>query len=257
MWRVVGTSVIGESHLKGQRPCQDYSDYLRCRIGGDPALVIGVSDGAGSAAYSQLGSQEAIGALLRQVAASVRPIADIRREDVQAWIANALAHLNYVADRERIKTKEMACTALVAILGKQHAVFAQIGDGAWIAEANGIIGAVTWPQTGEFANETKFITSPDALDSLQFTSCPTRLTSVAGFTDGIQALGLNLAAKAVHAGFFRPMFAALGECDDETSLLSPLISFLSSDRVNERTDDDKTLILARQVPADGTQDEPS
>ena len=163
--------------------------------------------------------------------------------------------MKLVAGREKIETKELACTLLVAVLGEQHAVFGQIGDGAWIAEKSGVFGAVTWPQNGEFANETRFITSPDALDSLQFQNCPKALTSAAGFTDGVQALALNLAAKNVHSPFFQPMFAALGECDDETSLLSPLISFLSSDRVNERTDDDKTLVLARRVATEQIRDE--
>ena len=255
MWRAIGKSVIGTSHLKGQLPCQDYSDYLRCQIGGESVLVIGVSDGAGSAAFSQLGSQEAVGALLRQAASCESRVADISREDIQDWFSNALAHLKSVADRDKIEVKDLACTVLVALLGERHAVFAQIGDGAWIAEVNGVLGAVTWPQNGEFANETKFITSPDALDSMQFQKCSSPLTAAAGFTDGIQALALNLAAKNVHAPFFQPMFAALGECEDETSLLSPLISFLSSDRVNERTDDDKTLVLARRVATDQIRDE--
>ena len=46
------------------------------------------------------------------------------------------------------------------------------------------------------------------------------------------------------------MFAALKDCEDETSLLSPLINLLESERVNERTDDDRTLVLARRVVAD-------
>ena len=249
MWKAVGKSVIGASHLRGQVPCQDSSDYLRCQIDGEAALIIGISDGAGSAAHSHLGLQEAVAALMRQAASFKRAIADITREDVRTWLANTLAHLTAVAEREKIEIKDLACTVLVAVLGDRHAVFAQIGDGAWIVETNGVFGAVTWPQNGEFANETKFITSPDALDSLQFQQCCEPLTAAAGFTDGVQALALDLAAKSVHAPFFESMFAALRDCEDETSLLSPLISFLSSDRVNERTDDDKTLVLARRVVA--------
>lgn len=139
--------------MRGQLPCQDFSDYLRCHIGGEAALVIGISDGAGSAALSHLGSQEAVAALLRQATSCERAIADISREDVPTWFASTLAHLKEVADRKKIETKDLACTVLVAVLGERHAVFAQIGDGAWIAETNGVFGAVTWPQNGEFANE--------------------------------------------------------------------------------------------------------
>lgn len=255
MWRVIGKSIVGTSHLKGRLPCQDYSDYLRCQFGGESVLIVGVSDGAGSAALSHLGSQETVSTLLRQAASCERPLADISREDVQGWFGNSLAHLKSVAENEQIEVKDLACTALLAVLGETHALFAQIGDGAWIAETNGIFGAVTWPQNGEFANETKFLTSPDALDSIQFQKCSFPLTAVAGFTDGIQSLALNLGARSVHIPFFQPMFGALRDCDDETSLLSPLISFLSSDQVNERTDDDKTIVLARRVAAQGIPDD--
>jgi len=255
MWRVIGKSVVGTSHLKGQLPCQDFSDYLRCQIGGEPVLIVGVSDGAGSAALSHIGSQEAVSALLRQAASCERPVLEISREDVQGWFANSLAHLKSVAEREKIEVRDLACTSLLAVLGEGHAVFAQIGDGAWIAETSGVFGAVTWPQNGEFANETKFITSPGALDSMEFEKCSNSLTAAAGFTDGIQALTLNMGARSVHIPFFQPMFAALADCDDETSLLSPLINFLSSERVNERTDDDKTLVLARRVTVRQIHDE--
>jgi len=192
---------------------------------------------------------------LRQAASCERPLPDINREDVRGWFAHSLDHLKLVAEREKIEVRDLACTVLLAVLGEGHAVFAQIGDGAWIAETNGVLGAVTWPQNGEFANETNFITSPDALDSMQFQKCSTPLTAAAGFTDGIQALALHIGSRSVHIPFFQPMFAALADSDDETSLLSPLINFLSSERVNERTDDDKTLVLARRVAVHQIRDE--
>src|SRR6266581_4656735 len=111
MWRVIGRSVVGTSHLKGQLPCQDFSDYLRCEIGGEPVLIVGVSDGAGSAALSHLGSQEAVSALLRQAASCERPVPDISREDIQGWFANSLAHLKSLAEREKIEVRDLACTA--------------------------------------------------------------------------------------------------------------------------------------------------
>jgi serine/threonine protein phosphatase PrpC len=255
MWKAIGNSVAGTSHEKAGVPCQDYSRCLPSQIGGELVMVIGISDGAGSASLSHMGSEEVVGLLLRQATSCDRALAEIGEKDVRNWFANAQAHLKSVAEREKLDPRDFACTALLAILGDQHAVFAQIGDGAWIAEASGALGAVTWPQSGEFANETKFITSPDALDSLQFQKCTTALTAAAGFTDGIQTLALNLAARTAHAPFFEGMFGALRDCPDETSLLSPLISFLSSEPVNQRTDDDKTLVLARRAASKTAESE--
>ena len=99
-------------------------------------MIIGVSDGAGSAMFSHIGSQETIGALLRLAASCERPLPEISRDEVQGWFAQTLAHLKLVAERETIELRDLACTVLLAVLGERHAVFAQIGDGAWIAETN-------------------------------------------------------------------------------------------------------------------------
>ena len=81
------------------------------------------------------------------------------------------------------------------------------------------------------------------------------MIAVAGFTDGIETMALSIGDKTVHTPFFERMFTELERCDDETCLHSPLINFLSSERVNERTDDDKTLVLARRVVANQTGNE--
>jgi hypothetical protein len=254
MWKAVGKSVIGTAHEKGEIPCQDFSDYWQCRLGDEKALIIGISDGAGSATLSHVGSKEAIGFIMRQVTLFEESTAHITREHVQGWFAKTLEHLQETAKREQLESKELACTLLLAILGKNHAVFAQIGDGAWVMEKNETVHPVTWPYNGEFANETKFITSADAFEFLQFQKLDEPLTAVAGFTDGIQALALNYADKSVHVPFFAPIFTALRDCEDQTSLLSPLIHFLSSEKVNERTDDDKTLVVAGQCASKDSDD---
>jgi hypothetical protein len=64
-------------------------------------------------------------------------------------------------------------------------------------------------------------------------------------SDGLQRLALDLARGRPYPPFFRPMFAALRDQDPD-SLLGPLVEFLSSPRVNARTDDDKTLTLSRR-----------
>ena len=228
--------------------------YMRCQIAGQPITIAAIADGAGSASFSHLAAEEVVKILLRQAASTTCSVADISRDVVQAWFANAQLHLQEVAALQKIELAELDCTALLALLAEDDMVFAQIGDGAWIAEKDGIFGAVTWPQNGEFANETIFITSPSVADLMQFQRCRGPLTSAAGFTDGLQALALDIATKTAHPPFFGSMLAALRDCEDETSLLSPLITFLSSERVNQRTDDDKTLLLAQRLPAEKSHD---
>ena len=56
-WRFAHASVVGSSHLRNGTPCQDASACEYVAEAGGAALVAVVSDGAGSAPYSQFASQ--------------------------------------------------------------------------------------------------------------------------------------------------------------------------------------------------------
>ena len=55
-----------------------------------------------------------------------------------------------------------------------------------------------------------------------------------------------MAANTPHDPFFAPFYKVLSSVGEgkEDELTAALVDFLNSDRVNERTDDDKTLALA-------------
>ena len=71
--------------------------------------------------------------------------------------------------------------------------------------------------------------------------------------DGLQMLALSYAKKVAHQPFFTPMFAALRKVEDPQELIVPMRQWLDSTAVNQRTDDDKTLILATRVMANAEQ----
>src|SRR5262245_45254294 len=66
-WRVLGASVVGTSHRKVDKPCQDAHAY---RVLPDGALLV-VADGAGSAEYSEEGARLAVDTALNALTASV------------------------------------------------------------------------------------------------------------------------------------------------------------------------------------------
>jgi Protein phosphatase 2C len=109
------------------------------------------------------------------------------------------------------------------------------------------------------ANQTNFITQDNALEILEFELEERCIDEIAMFTDGIERLVLDLQEKTVHAPFFRTLFgwllktepAAVGE---EISASEVVSRYLGSKQINDRTDDDKTLILASCRPAPTTQD---
>jgi hypothetical protein len=244
MWKAVGTSVAGTSHVELNVPCQDYSAYARVIIGSAPALIIAIADGAGSARLSHLGAQEAVAHLLRTIPLGLRSAFDIDEYLARQWLNDTRAHLENISSQQGCELRDLGSTILVAILTDSVSFFVQIGDGAWIVEHGGEYLAPTWPADGEYVNETTFLTSPNWAESIKYQVVAGTLSAAAGFTDGLQRLALEFDSRSVYAPFFEPLFRVLRGADDENSLIAPLIEFLSSDRIAERTDDDKTLVLA-------------
>jgi hypothetical protein len=171
------------------------------------------------------------------------------REAVMRWYRETRAALEQEAGWREQTLRQVACTLLLAVIGEAAARFAQIGDGAIVILDGENYRPVFWPQSGEYANTTNFLTDASWETSFTFAAEDARVDELAVMTDGLQALSLDYAAKAAYSPFFSPMFRPLREAPGGASLLKPLREFLDSPRINERTDDDKTLILATRVPS--------
>jgi hypothetical protein len=144
--------------------------------------------------------------------------------------------------------RDFACTLLVAIVAKAQFTFWQIGDGAICFKVRGAdsFNYAFWPAKGEYANVTEFVTDAKADERLQFDTGKGCIVDIAVFSDGLERLALNFKSEEVHDAFFTGLFPYLhrrspGYSDE---IAKQMTVFLSSERVNERTDDDKTLILA-------------
>jgi hypothetical protein len=126
----------------------------------------------------------------------------------------------------------------------------QIGDGAIVARCGERYEALTWPESGEYVNTTRFLTDSDVDQHIQYALLAYPVRNIALLTDGLQGLALHFASHTAHAPFFTPFFDALrAQPDEEWQHLSHAIaSSLDSPMVNARTDDDKTLIVATYVP---------
>ena len=76
------------------------------------------------------------------------------------------------------------------------------------------------------------------------------VTALAVMTDGLIRLAMNLVTNEPHIPFFQPLLAFAAQLENEQKGQEQMASLLASERVNERTDDDKTLVLVArpQVP---------
>ncbi len=255
-WRYAYASVTGTSHEKTGSVCQDAGSCRVVETSGGPVLLAMASDGAGSARRSEEGARLAVAQFLDDFGAACREhgIAAIDRTFILGWLAKLRRRIVARAARAGIRSGEFACTALGAVVADDRAVFFQIGDGAIVVSRRhrpGEYDWVFWPQHGEFANTTNFVTQNDAARALEIEVRPGPFDEVALFTDGIERLVLDLKGKTAHAPFFRPLFGWLaGTKPPLTSETSPaLAQYLGSKQVCDRTDDDKTLVMATRRPA--------
>lgn len=172
-------------------------------------------------------------------------------EDMPArWLLEIQNRLASVAAEISTTPRDLASTLLGAVVGPLDALFLQIGDGAIVVDADGSYEPVFWPQAGEYAGTTHFVTDSSAEANLMTQRLSRGVSKIAMFTDGLERLALRFASREAHAPFFEPLFAALNNSDDPESLADPLSVFLNSAAVNERTDDDKTLLLALRAKND-------
>lgn len=253
-WRYVYASVPGVAHLAGGIDCQDAcAVQLLPASERGPILIMAAADGAGSAIQGGIGAELACRTVLAECAARVLdPTAmEWARGDAEALLASVRAALLRRAAEENRPVREFACTLLGAVVATDRALFLQIGDGAIVIDAGAHYRPVFWPQTGEYANETRFVTDPDATARMESAILTEPVTDIALLSDGLQPLALHYRSQQAHAPFFQPMFQHLSEhpepgCPEGLTLA--LERFLASPAINQRTHDDKTLILATRRP---------
>ena len=250
-WRVVNASVRGTSHAKTGQPCQDSVYHVVEPSNG--ALIAAVADGAGSAELSQVGSQVAVRSSVEAARTSLlhtsaRGVGEGYLRDVaraSAFIARS--RVESEARRRGRHARELATTLIFVVCVGGVLASAQIGDGAAvIRDESGEYRLLTIPQKGDYANETVFLVSKDALRSLRVTAELARLTHLAMFTDGIENIALNDPQNdpSPHIPFFAPLFRWAESQSDESRAAAILEKTLASPKFARRTDDDVTLLLA-------------
>lgn len=233
----------------------------------EPLLLVVTSDGAGSAAHSEEGSAAVCEETLRWLELRLIDGASFLTEEDGLGLVRNLRHvlMNYAEEPERqYAIRDLACTVNAAAILPSKAWFLQVGDGATIIQSqDSEMEVVFWPDNGEYANQTYFVT--DVPDEHIHTKVVDReVDRLSLMTDGLQSLALQLQQRAAHTPFFESMFRGTEEAgaagsDTHLQLQAGLSRFLNSPGVNARTSDDKTLVLASRRPSGATAgpDEPA
>jgi len=250
LWRYAAGQATGSAHEKLRKPCQD---RFRCStVDADATLIAVVADGAGTAELAHLGAEIAVDTVSSVASlgarAGRRDLGDVLREG--ATLARQRI-LDAAADRQ-VPPRDLACTLLAVIAAPLGGAALQIGDGVIVAcEQHPEWRPVFWPQKGEYANTTFFLTDEQALAKAEVTTLSDNVLDLALMSDGLEQLALHFATRSAHLPFFRSMFAplqSLAPAGEAVQLSQSLCTLLGSGQVRARTDDDSTLVLATRRP---------
>lgn len=252
IWKVIGQSAVGSSHVLVDRPCEDAINYRIISLkNGDEVLVGFVSDGAGSAMYAAEASATAVRIGVDLVNEMIDTRIIVNDRSVLILAENIFDNLKKQAEALGVPANEFSCTLLGFVIFPNKACFIQIGDGAIVRnDGSGHFTWIWWPHNGEYQNTTAFLIDDPNFSNLKTRVIEERIDEVAVFSDGLQMLALNYETESVHQPFFNDLmkWLRLAKEDEHIAILDKkLADYLNSDTINNRTDDDKTLLLATRL----------
>ena len=209
----------GAAHLKDSAPNQDSALVAHLALGRlGPLAVMAVSDGAGSARYSQHGSRAAciagVASLTRQLhrnpAIGVKE--HLMRSALQRAVRSARRSVMEAAKGAHgapgpANVNEYACTLMLTLVGARLVGVAHVGDGCVVAGNGEEWLLLSEPDNGEFANETRFLTNPRNLPRVTVTA-GSGIGCVAVITDGLQDVALS-GGRMPYERFWTPLYRAL------------------------------------------------
>jgi hypothetical protein len=191
--------------------------------------------------------------LTREALAETSDLATVTDELVRSWFVAIREALGALAFEEKAELRDYAATALLALAGERHILCAQVGDGGIVLRrASGEPFEVAlWPDGGEYANETFFITDESVEERIRIRRFE-YVEDVVAFTDGLQHLALEHASRTAFVPFFEPLIGAVREpAASDGSIRTALLQFLNSETLNRRTDDDKSLAIGCRMAPSG------
>jgi len=251
-WRYVDGYAVGSSHVASRTPCQDRcaGSLVRSKDGGEVFVAV-VSDGAGSALHAEAGAEFACASLLASATEDVEESSDFDRigdERVRTWFMAVRAALLARARDADAEVRDFAATAMIAMASETQALCAAIGDGAIVVRraAGEPFEVALWPEAGEYANQTFFVTDETAPERIAIRRYDA-VCDVVAFSDGLANLALERATKTAFGRFFEPLVATVRASDAGRDLQAELVAYLNSPAIVARTDDDKALVVGCRV----------
>ena len=165
------SSIAGRNKGNARGVCQDavFGKTLK------GISCIALADGAGSKRLSGTGARKVVRNVVELVLANFdeffeqvdRGTPETTKRKILNSILKELASARFA---DQMGINEYACTLIFTAAEKNRFLLGHLGDGIVLSTENGTSKVLSWPDNGEFANETFFVTSKNAFDKLRLST---------------------------------------------------------------------------------------
>jgi serine/threonine protein phosphatase PrpC len=252
VWRYGGRSVRGIGHFVSGQPCQD-ACWFNAVAGGD-VFIACVADGGGSVPLSHFGSRIACAVATGAMALLSRRFHEMDNEAMAAFWRDLAADARTAIEAEAASLNrpigDFGTTLLAAMATPDRVSMMQVGDGFIVVSPSDADPASRYtlafePRRGDYVGEVTWITSSDWEKDFQTRIITGRQDFLCLSSDGLEKVAILQQTQTPHAGYFdymRDRVAAGSTSADMDELVG---SVLLNPALDTRTDDDKSLVLAR------------
>jgi serine/threonine protein phosphatase PrpC len=248
-WRVAGISSAGPSHIKADEPCQDAH-----AVNSLGEWLIGVvSDGAGSAPNSAEAAHLICNVLINElteiISGNTAPALEVLRNDdlIVATIDILRERVAALAHEKGEPLEKFDATIIGVLANSEGGVFFHIGDGAGCAfsSSDAQINVLTYPENGEYPNQTYFLTEASYRSHLRVTHFGPECDAIILMTDGVTPFGLRSEKPGLRIEFLAPIAEYLRyHTREETE--SALADQLKRNQITKVNDDKTLLCMVRE-----------
>ena len=165
LWTGACAWARGRDHRRHRTPCQDRAQFLH-RKG---VACVALADGAGSRPLSHMGAQAAVRAAVFALTGDFDRLQREPEEQCREALFQTLrGAVEARAAREGRVPEDLGSTVLALAVRGDRFVLCHLGDGVVVRVRSQ--GEQVWspPQGGEFANQTFFLTGPEARSRFRF-----------------------------------------------------------------------------------------
>ena len=243
MWSYSSCQVQGRGHGNNQVPCQDKTKT----IFENGTYVIALADGAGSAKLSHYGAScvvESISELFVHHFEELFANEDGRR--VKLLIMEKIqSDIRSEAEKLSCTPKDLAATMLVVAVNNEKFIIAHVGDGVIGYLDGDVLKIASAPSNGEYANETYFVTSRDAVNTMKLFKGT--IKNISGFvlmSDGTEQSLYNKKGNALSPAIIKLMQRNI--ILDEGAMCEQLDSTFKNVIITRTHDDCSIALLSRE-----------